>query len=397
MNKAVLEQGDVKQESQLVISPRQSGCIIANTLIGVAVLTLPRVVTHQAEEAGWLSLLLGALFSTIILFILTNLSFRFPQQTILEYTTALFSPKQKGKFRWGYLVSIPIIFIFIIYLLLTAALVKRTFGEVVVTAVLTNTPLEVIILTMMATVFFMTIHEVDALARVNEILLPIVVVPILLIALSSFQNFNWEFFLPVWPMISLRDFFLGVLLTTYAYYGFELYFVFSAHTATTKKTMYFNLLGMLIPTLIYLLVVIACIGVFGKEELDILMWPTLELVKTTQIQGVILERMESAFLGVWVAAVFTTAANFHFAAIILISKLFHIEKHKRWINLAIMPIIYWFSLRPQSIIELFEMQIFICFMGIPFCLVLPFVLFIVAKLRKFEIQQDALKRGWAEK
>lgn len=393
MSKPVQESGGAREESQLVISPRQSCSIIASTLIGVAVLTLPRVVTKQVGEAGWFAVLLGAIVSALSLSLLTSLSYRFPKQTILEYTTTLFSPKRKGKFRWGYLVSIPFNLIFISYLLLTAALVKRTFGEVVVTAVLTETPLEVIILTMMATVFFMTIHEVDALARVNEILLPIIVFPILVIALFSYQNFTWEFILPVWPMLSLHDFFLGVLLSIYAYYGFEIYSVYSAYTITSKKTMHLNQLGILVPTLIYLLVVIACIGVFGKEELEILMWPTLELVKTTQIQGVILERMESAFLGVWVAAVFTTAANFHFAAIILISRLFQLEKYKRWINLAIMPIIYWFALLPQSIIELFEMQRIISFMGIPFVLVLPVTLFILAKLRKFEIQADELKRG----
>jgi hypothetical protein len=40
-----------KEQNYLVISPRQSSSLIASTLIGVGVLTLPRVTASEAHEA----------------------------------------------------------------------------------------------------------------------------------------------------------------------------------------------------------------------------------------------------------------------------------------------------------------------------------------------------------
>lgn len=368
-------------ESQLVISPRQSGSIVASTILGVGVLTLPRVVASKMGEAGWIAVLCGACIAAISLFLVGRLSLRFPGKNILDYSQIIFSPEGKERSIWGYLLTIPIMFIYISFLLFSTALVKRVFGEVVVTSVLLETPLEIIILTMMITVYILTLYDIDVLARLNEILLPLIIVPILFIALFSFQNFRLEFLFPIWPNLSLKDVFMGIVFTIFSYQGFELLTVFSGRMFNSQKMLYLNQVGLAVPTFIYLLIVIASISVFGREELDILMWPTLELVKTTQVPGVILERMESAFLGVWVAAVFTTAANVYYAAIILISQLFRIEKYRHWVSLGIIPIIYWIALLPKNVAQLFEWQMFISMIGILFSIFMPAIFLIMATFR----------------
>jgi spore germination protein len=140
-------------------------------------------------------------------------------------------------------------------------------------------------------------------------------------------------------------------------------------------------LGIAIPGVIYTLIVIAGISVFGKEELALLAWPTLELVKTTEVPGLILERLESAFLGVWVAAVFTTVGNLYYATALTIKQVFRLKGH-RLIACALLPVFYWLSLKPPNIHVLFKYQSIIGYTGGVLAFLLPACLLLLAILRK---------------
>lgn len=375
-----------KEKTGLVISPRQSSSIIASTLIGVGVLTIPRVTASEANEAAWLTSFLGGCLSIIALIVITRLGFRFPRKNLAEYSAVILGSEKSKRNLLGKLLSAPIVLLFIAYWIIITAMIARTFGEVVVTAVLRQTPLEVIILTMLLTAMILVLYDVEVLARVNEILLPIIVIPVLFIVLLSFQTFELEYFLPVWPGLELTDFFKGVLLTLFAYEGYEVITVYSAHTHITKKSMRLNVIGLLIPTFLYTFIIIVGVGVFGNEELDLLMWPTLELVKVTQVPGLILERMESAFLGVWVAAVFTTTANVYYGATVLASQFFGQRKHRRWFGMAFLPILFWLSLQPQNVHALFEWQNYIGYGGLVVAILIPMFLALVAIVRKKGVQ-----------
>ena len=94
---------------------------------------------------------------------------------------------------WGYLLPFPSCSFISSFLLFSTALVKRTFGEVVVTSVLMETPLEIIILTMMDNGFILTLYDIDVLARVNEILLPINRCSYTFYCTILFSKFHLEF------------------------------------------------------------------------------------------------------------------------------------------------------------------------------------------------------------
>ncbi|MEX2103941.1 MAG: GerAB/ArcD/ProY family transporter, partial [Bacilli bacterium] len=127
---------------QVVISPRQSGSLIASTLIGVGVLTLPRVTASAAHEAAWLATLLGSIIAVVALIIITKLGFRFPQKSIVSYSAIILGPKKKKWKVIGRILSAPFILCLFGFWTISTAMVARTFGEVVVTAVLLETPIE---------------------------------------------------------------------------------------------------------------------------------------------------------------------------------------------------------------------------------------------------------------
>lgn len=365
------------------ITPRQSASLIASSIIGVSVLALPRLTAQYALEAGWLATIAGALVGIIATFFLTRLGLRFPYMSIVEYSKVILGSEKKLVGRViGKILTFPIVVAFFAYWLISSAIVSRSFGEVVVGSVLTNTPIEVIIGTMLVFAFIFCMYEIEVVARVNEILIPLIVIPVLLIAIFSFQAFEFKNILPIWPDLSIASFLRAALITAFAYQGYEVISIFSAYTHVTQKNTRLNILGILVPLFVYLLIVVAGISVFGVDELEYLMWPTLELVKVTQFPGLILERMESAFLGVWVAAVFTGVGNLFYISTVILSRYFKVGQHRRWFALGLTPVIFWLSLLPQNILELFEWQTHIGYFGFSISFGIPFLLFGIAKLRK---------------
>jgi len=366
---------------EAVISARQSSSIIASTIIGVGVLTLPRGAAEYAKQSGWFSILLGALVAMLAVAAITTLSRKFPRRGIDAYGAEILGI---GKGRtFGTIASFPLLLLFVGYWGFSTVIVARMFGEVVITTVLTQTPLEVIISTMLLTAYILTLYGVEVMARVNEMLLPIIVVPVLLIAVSSLQSTRLYHLFPLREGVELGAFLQGILVSSFAFLGFEVMTVFSAYVQQSDKLLRANLAGIAIPGAIYVLIVFSGIAVFGVDELKLLAWPTLELVKVTEVPGLILERMESAFLGVWVAAVFTTSGNLYCATTLLIQNMLGLagKKSYRIIATVLLPGFYWLSLLPQNIHALFQYQRFSGMLGGVVAIVVPTLMLAVAMLR----------------
>lgn len=373
-----------------VITERQITSIIASTLIGVGVLTLPRVASESMQEAGWISTILGGIIAMASIAVIAKLNMKFPGMTIVKYSRQILGTRKKNDWV-GKVLNLPFVLFYTIFLVVVTAAVARTFGEVVVTSVLRETPLEVIILSMILISFVLCWHEVEVMARVNEILFLLILIPILLISLFSFQSARFENMLPLFP-VHWNEILLGALSASFAYQGYEIMSLFFGFAEEPNKLMRASLWGVAIPGITYTLIVLSGILVFGSDELQKLMWPTLELVKTTEVPGLILERLESAFLGVWVAAVFTTVANTYYALVLLIRETCGFQiVGQRWTAFLLLPLLYWISLLPQNVIEIFNLLTLMGYIGMAFTLGFPLLYLIIAVLRKLGVEKEDLK------
>lgn len=371
-----MKQTDSKQ---FVISSYQSASIVASTIIGVGVLVLPRGVTLYAKQSGWFSIILGMVLSMVAMTIITVLSGRFPGESIVSYSAKILGTKKRSSV--GKLLSLPLLLLYVAYWGIGTVIIARMFGEVVITTVLQETPLEIIIITMLITALVLTLYDVEVLARVNEILLPIIVVPVLVIALSSYKSAKLYNLFPFHEGADWGAFFMGALVSSFSYLGFEIMTLFHAHTEQQPSLLRANLAAIVLPGILYTLIVFSGIAVFGVEELSLLTWPTLELVKVTEVPGLILERMESAFLGVWVAAVFTSTGNLYYATSLLIRQILGLKGH-RTVAFLLLPLFYWLSLLPQNIHLLFEYQNYVTYLGGILSMIVPALLLLIAFLRK---------------
>jgi spore germination protein len=130
---------------------------------------------------------------------------------------------------------------------------------------------------------------------------------------------------------------------------------------------------------------------FGYEELYHQAWPTLELIKTVNVPGLILERMEAVFLSVWVTAVFTSVGTWFYCLNWSMSELFHLPK-KRWVTLVYIVAIYLVAMKSGENIErLFKLLEWVGYLGIVVAFVLPGLFLLVAMARKIDGREQGGK------
>lgn len=306
-----------------VLTTAQLAYLIAHTLIGVGVLTLPRDISEGTRGSGYVAIPLAALLNFVPIWLWLRLYQRFPNRSffwIVDQTLPLQQPLLKTAYR--VLWWLPLMGSYLCF----AAIVARIFADVVSATALPNTPVSVVVFMMLLTSTLFGLMDVDAQMRVNEILFPILIFPLVVIgvlALSRAETYNL-----VHPLYELTPEHLlkGTVAATFAYQGYQILSFYGGFLQNPHRSTGAAVAGIGVPTLLYLMVTMIAIAVFGFEELVSITWPTFELVRVTTFPGLLLERLESAFLTVWVVAVFTTMANTTGAHVLLNQWLFSLKK-----------------------------------------------------------------------
>lgn len=358
----------------------QQASLITSTLIGVGILTLPRTSTQMLHQEGWIASLLGGLFAMVAICLIAKLSSYYPGLTFIQFSPLVWGTRKKNDLV-GKIISFLFVAIYLGYLFVITAMISRIFGGVVVTAVLRDTPIEAIIIIMFVLAFFLCLHRPEVVARVNELLLILIVVPVILISIASFQRGDWNNLFPLFSE-NWKTVMQGAFSTSFSYQGFEIMLIFYAFAkAGTDKTKA-GVVGISLAMFVYTLIIVAGIVVFGFEELQRLSWPTLEIVKTTQFPGLILERLESAFLAVWVTAVFTTVANLYYSFVFGLKQLFGktIIFQRIMAFIMLFPLFY-ISLLPRSILAVFELMNMIGYLGLFVTIGVPIIYLLISIVR----------------
>ncbi|MFP3389365.1 GerAB/ArcD/ProY family transporter [Brevibacillus sp. SIMBA_040] len=334
------------------ISTWQLISILISSMIGVEILTMPRTTSATLHQMGWLGPIVGGMITLFPLLAIVYLSKQYPGLTFVEYSPLVLGGRRNP--RLGRMLSYPLMFLFISFQFMNAGMVARGFGEVIVTAVLLETPLEMILLTLSLIVLYLCMFEPEVLVRVNELLFPIMLIPIFLIPYVTFSSASWYNLLPL-HIDSWKDV-IGTGLGTFSLYtGFELMMIYFGLAMPGARIALTSWIGLCFAVLSYALTAAAGIVVFGYEELQHLIWPTLEIVKTAQSTGWFLERLESAFLTIWMASVFTAFGNMYYSMIFAIRLWFGkgIRFQRVTATILMFPLFYY-SLWPQNIVTFFS-------------------------------------------
>ncbi|RCW49416.1 GerAB/ArcD/ProY family transporter [Paenibacillus prosopidis] len=348
----------------------QAAAILISTIIGVGVLPLPLFAVRAADSGAPLVTFLGMMVAFVGLVFITVLGMRFPNKSIVQYSEDIL-----GKwFAW-----LGSAFIIVFFAVLTS-LAAREFGEVVVTSVLKTTPVEVTVIVMLLLAAISTRNDTTTFAYIHHFYFPLLLFPALLIVALSLNNGDVINLQPIWgnePNGTMK----GILTIAALFQGSFIMTLVIPSMRRPERAMRASIFGMLIAGGLYVILVVAAVSVFGAEEIKQLLWPTLELAKATSLPANILERLDAAFLAVWVTAVFTTLLSSYFLTIQAINHLFRLRDHKIF-SLFILPFVFITAMLPQNIVQLYGIIETVGRIGLSLTIGYPGLLLLISIFRK---------------
>jgi len=356
-------------EPEKTVTVIQATAILVSTIIGVGVLPLPLFAVEAAETGAPLATLTAIGVASVGLFLTTMLGMRFPGMSFVRMSERVIG-------RWpAALGSVAIV----VFFALLTALAAREFGTVVVTSVLKNTPIEVTVIVMLLLATLSARSDMRSFSYMHMFYLPIVLFPALIIVVLSLKNSNMLYLLPV--MGNHRPHFIeGVLTIAALFQGFFVMTIVIPAMRRPDKAMIAGAFGMAIAGGLYLLTVVAVVAVFGPMETKNLLWPTLELAKTTALPANVLERLDAAFLSVWVTAVFTTLLSSYFLTVFTLRELLRLGDH-RLFTFALLPVVFTIAMLPANVFELYRIIEIVGGIGLLLTIGYPGLLLLVALLR----------------
>lgn len=331
----------MKKMSNDRITTVQTAVIISNFMLGSGILTLPRASVEKVGTPDvWISVLIGGTVALLVGVFMAALAKLHINQTVYQFTQKLL-----GKWVGG-IIGIA----FVIYFFMTAAYQVRVLSEVTEFFLLEGTPPWVIVMVFIWVSFYLMTSGINPIARLFEVILPITIVIYVLVMLMSLRIFEIDHLRPVLGqgiMPPLR----GVQTTSLSFLGVEIILILTAFMDNPKKSVKAVVYGTAIPFFIYLLTVIIVVGGLSIDVVITRTWPTLDLVRSFELSGLIFERFESFFLVIWIMQIYSSFVITYYAAALGLSQVFKAKMMKCLYFL--LPIVFLVSTLPKNTSALF--------------------------------------------
>jgi len=352
------------------ISGVQVTALVSSAVIGVGIMSLPNRIADQVKTGATVIAIVSAVMVLIATYIVAFLSRRFPYRTVFDY-----GPTIVGRIL-GKLITGVLLFDFI----LVSSIVVRMFASVIKLFLLEQTPIEVIIISILMVSAYLVQNGINPIARICELFFPITIIALSLLLILSLQNFDFKELYSSWQ-IGAMDLLKGIPSTMLAYLGFEVLLIVPAFMIEPKGVIKYGITGVGAAVVLYIVTVVMCIGVFSGDDLRYLLYPTLELAKTISFPGAFAERFDIFFAVFWVLAVFTTIAIYHYLSAFSMTRFFGLKNYRPFCYF-LLPVIYFLSLSPQNIYQTRLAAALVSYVGGLVSFVLPVVLLVTALLRK---------------
>ncbi|OIJ11468.1 hypothetical protein BKP37_15630 [Anaerobacillus alkalilacustris] len=277
----------------------------------------------DAKQDVWLAILIGLLGGLLLYSLYYYLYKNFPDLPFTSYAKELLGPY----------ISLPINLYFVLYLLYLAARNLRDFGDLLLTAVLTETPLFIVNLLMVVSVMYVIYLGIEVMARSSEIFFFV----IMLLGLSSIALLYFSGDIQLSNLLPVLEEGFGPILETAIVFPSTIVFPFGEVIVFTMLLPYLNKqeqgLKVGIGALIlsgFILVInnTLFIAVLGVDMAQRAMFPLISVISIINIAD-FLQRLDAIVVLTLIIGGFFKLSIFIYAALVGIADIFKLASHKK--------------------------------------------------------------------
>lgn len=357
------------------ITTLQTQAVVISTILGVGVLSFPQFMAKIADSGAPLVTFAGIVLSFIALVPLALVGRKFPGQNLLAFSQLLIG-------KW--LTVLFSTLVILLFLAVTGITLRQT-SEAITLIVLPTTPVEVVSLLMLMILVLSSRRNIVKFSYIHYFYLPFILVPFIIILMSSLKYGEYINLLPVIG-VHPRHLAEGTLMITGLFQVSFVLAIVLPHMSNPKKALSASLWAIASAAVFYLFIVIASVAVFGAEEMKQMVFPTLELARSTSLSFGGLQRVDGIFIIIWVLMVFTTLFSTYYICLYFLCRMFNLEDH-RWLATWLFPFVYAFSLLPRNVFQLYQMGNLLNLAGLGITFGYPLLLWVMSLFRKGVVKQ----------
>ncbi len=353
------------------ISVRQVKILLILQMFNTGILLLPRIASQIAGRDGYILPIIALLFGMAYVYTILGLTTRFRGETFVE-----FAPKivPKG-------IAYSLIVLFALKLLVGAGLELRMFGEMISRVMLPKTPLPVILLAMLLTISYLVKSGIEATARMAEILIYFIFVPLAIVLLFIAAKADYKQLMPFFEAQPLQIG-KGAFLISLSFMPIEFMLMLTGLMDQPEKGKRATLIAIVIVSGIEVLVTLLTFVGIGVVESQKQIWPVLTLMQSVQFLGSFVENQQVLMMTCWVFSIFMYVSSGIYTLSLIGGRLFQFKRENVFV-LPIIPIIYIVAMLPRNLTQVYNyyrnLQYYV---GIWFLLLIPLILLIIAKVKK---------------
>ncbi|MDA8441232.1 MAG: endospore germination permease [Peptococcaceae bacterium] len=274
------------------ISTRQLIFLLFCLAIGSMLFTLPKMMINQAQQDVWLVLLLSLFFDSCFGVIIYVLSLRHPNQTMVQYCETLFG-------KWlGKLAGL----VFVIYFAGISIQILMVVVDYLATVMMPETPKLAFSLLILLICAYTVDAGLEVIARVSEVIAPVIVGSLCLIITLSINNVHLEYLEPVFQHTFGEIVQSSFLPTTWLGNLIVAGMLLPQHN-NKHKTLLAILAATTAIVVGLMIILVETIAVIGVNLSSTQIYPIYRLVQMISV-GDFLEHVESLLVIIWVAGSF---------------------------------------------------------------------------------------------
>ncbi len=356
------------------ICPRQLFMLIISFELGTTIVV---GLGLEAKQDAWIAILLATVVGLLLYIMYTELFRLFPGQTLIQYIPQIF----------GKVLGFPLSLLYLSFFIYLAARDLRDLAELIIDSFLPQTPLAVISLFIILVICYAVFHGIEVVGRVNEVLLPIVLIMLVLmtILLLASNKIHITYLQPVLgegikPIIK-ATFPLAVAFPFGEAVVFGMFLPYLNQPSKAKAT---GLVALLVSGLIISYITALNIAVLSVDVASMANFPLLATVRLIDV-GQFIQRLEIIAMLLMFIGGFIKIGLFFLGAVIGAASMFRLPNH-RTLVVPVGLIIFTSSIYiARSFQEHLEegLKIAVPILLIPLELIVPFVMLLIAYVRKW--------------
>jgi spore germination protein len=324
--------------------PIQILTLTSSNMLTVNLLTIQQGLVSVAKQDAWISMLLGTVIGLVGALLMYYLSTINQGLDLPEMTLHI-----GGNWFGRLLLSISVV-----YVLIYSGLTIRVFVQALQLFLIDRTPMLVISIIMIIVIVCVVSKGIETIAGVIDILFPFLIFTLILLIAASVPQYQ---IINIKPVLYKNMFntFKASLPASGALAGYGSIVYTMKYVTDQKRALKWYLSGFFISAGFFILLTTSTILVFGPEETQRFLFPTLYLSKSLNLGTNLFERLEAFMVVLWIPAVFASAGIYTFSSIRNFIVFFNIKpKYEKYVALVHIPLLLFVAMYSKNQLEALE-------------------------------------------